>query len=118
MSRIEDLKCDIQEIESCLAQGFTLNDWLWCKRKELARVEGLPKVIVIGGRSAARKSIAATLAATDAMVVVSDVARESINKIRSIKPSTIDFLSTDKNQPDGWYRKFEKRNKRNHLKSK
>lgn len=75
-------------------------------------------VVLVGGHGAISRSIAATLAATDAMIVVSDVARESINQIRSIKPSTIDFLSTDKNQPDGWYRKFEKRNKRNNLKSK
>jgi hypothetical protein len=29
---IEDLKADIQEIESCLAQGFALEDWLSCKK--------------------------------------------------------------------------------------
>ena len=32
---IEDLKADIQEIESCLAQGFTLEDWLSCKKATL-----------------------------------------------------------------------------------
>lgn len=29
---LEDMKSEIQEMESCLSQGFTLKDWFECRR--------------------------------------------------------------------------------------
>lgn len=45
---IEYLKADIQEIEACLAQGFSLEDWLSCQKATLKMFElDKPKLTLI-----------------------------------------------------------------------
>lgn len=68
-------------------------------------------VVIGGGNTGLGKAISAMLTATDAMMVLGEVAEKTVFEFRAFPREPIDILLVEHKQ-HGAYRQFEKRDKR------